>query len=141
MNEAISNLQAAQARAIAARPRVGGFPFLAETLRCAGITRNVWQLPACASLYLTDHGAVVQQGTPLVSGTVDVPSFDEDALIAALRTDQAGESSFPEFLAATWKAGVVTYDVDLLKRVVTYFGCLGESYIETYPAVELACPL
>lgn len=139
MNEAISNLQAAQARAIAARPRVGGFPFLAETLRCAGITRNVWQLPACASLYLTDHGAVIQQGTPLVSGTVDVPSFDEDALIAALRTDQAGDSSFPEFLAATWKAGVVTYDVDLLKRVVTYIGCLGESYIETYPAVELAC--
>lgn len=141
MNDAICNLQAAQTRAMAARPRVGGFPFLAETLRCAGITRNVWQLPACASLYLTEHGAVVQQGTPLVSGTVDVPSFDEDALIAALRTDQAGESSFPEFIAAAWKAGVVTYDVDLLNRVVTYFGSLGESFSETYPAVELVCPL
>ena len=50
MSEAVSNLQAAQERAMAGRPRVGGFPYLAETLRRAGVTRNVWHLPACASL-------------------------------------------------------------------------------------------
>ena len=32
---------------------------------------------------MTEDGAVVTQGTPLVSGTVDVPAFDQDALIAA----------------------------------------------------------
>jgi uncharacterized protein YbcV (DUF1398 family) len=37
------------------------------------------------------------QGVPLVSGAVDVPAFDRDALIVALRIDQAGESTFPEF--------------------------------------------
>jgi uncharacterized protein YbcV (DUF1398 family) len=73
MSRAIDNLREAQKRAMANRPKVGGFPHLAETLRRAGVTRNIWFLPACESLYLTDDGPVVSQGTPLVSGDVDVP--------------------------------------------------------------------
>ncbi len=141
MSEAIANLQAAQGRAIASRPRVGGFPYLAETLRSSGVTRNVWQLPACQSLYLTELGAVIQQGTPLASGNFDVPRFDQHALATALRTDQAGESSFPQFLSAIWHAGVIRYDVDLVERFVTYYGAEGESYVERYPAVTLQAPL
>jgi uncharacterized protein YbcV (DUF1398 family) len=137
MSDAIDNLQAALQRASAGRPAVRGFPYLAETLRRAGVTRNLWFLPACQSLYLTEKGPVVSEGMPLVSGTVDVPPFDREALITALRTDQAGESTFPEFLAASWRAGVVRYDVDLDKRIVTYFGCSGDEYAEQYPAVEL----
>ena len=38
MSKAIENLEAAQKRALAIRPRVGGFPYLAETLRRAGVT-------------------------------------------------------------------------------------------------------
>jgi uncharacterized protein YbcV (DUF1398 family) len=79
----------------------------------------------------------VMQGAPLVSGAQDVPSFDQNALIKALRTDQAGESTFPEFLAATWQAGVVRYDVDFTARTVAYVGCNGEEYIEAYPAVAI----
>lgn len=137
MSKAIETLQAAQKRAMAGRPKVGGFPYLAETLRRAGVKRNLWYLPSCQSIYLTNDGPVVNQGTPLVSGTADVPSFDRDSLIRALRTDQAGESTFPEFLAASWRAGVVRYDVDLDARTVTYYGCDGEEYVETYPAVEI----
>jgi uncharacterized protein YbcV (DUF1398 family) len=137
MSKAIENLQAAQQRAMAGRPKVGGFPYLAETLRRAGVTRNLWFLPACESLYLTEQGPVVTQGTPLVSGTVDVPPFDREALITALRTDQAGKSTFPEFLAASWRAGIVRYDVDLVGRKVAYYGSNGEEYIEAYPAVDL----
>src|SRR5580704_8905283 len=120
MSKATENLQAALQRAMAGRPKVGGFPYLAETLRCAGVTRNLWFLPACQSLYLTEHGPVVTQGTPLVSGTVDMPPFDREALIVALRTDQAGKSTFPEFLAAAWRAGVVRYVVDFTARRVAY---------------------
>jgi len=137
MSKAIENLQAAMQRAMAGRPKVGGFPYLAETLRRAGVTRNLWYLPAGESLYLTEAGPVVTQGTPLVTGTVDVPPFDREALIAALRTDQAGESTFPEFLMATWRAGVVRYDVDFAARTVGYYGCTGEEYAEAYPAVEV----
>ena len=138
MSKAIENLQAAQQRAMAGRPKVGGFPYLAETLRDAGVTRNVWFLPACQSLYLTADGPVVTLGTPLVAGTADVPPFDRNALIAALRTDQAGKSTFPEFLMASWRAGIVRYDVDFNARRVTYYGYSGEEYAEDYPAVELS---
>jgi len=138
MSKAIENLQAAQQRAMAGRPKVGGFPYLAETLRDAGVTRNVWFLPACQSLYLTADGPVVTLGTPLVAGTADVPPFDRNALIAALRTDQAGKSTFPEFLMASWRAGIVRYDVDFNARRVTYYGSSGEEYAEDYPAVKLS---
>lgn len=137
MSKAIDNLEAAQKRAMAIRPKVGGFPYLAETLRLAGVTRNIWSLPACQSLFLTKEGPVVTQGAPLVSGIADVPAFDREGLINALRTDQAGESTFPDFLAASWRAGVVRYDVDFEARTVTYYGCNGEEYTEAYPAVEI----
>jgi uncharacterized protein YbcV (DUF1398 family) len=137
MSKAVENLQAAQKRAMAGRPRVGGFPYLAETLRRAGVIRNVWSLPSCQSLYVTSDGSVVTVGTPLVTGTSDVPGFNREALIVAVRTDQAGQSTFPEFLAASWRAGVVRYDVDLAARTATYCGSNGEEYIEDYPAVDV----
>jgi uncharacterized protein YbcV (DUF1398 family) len=137
MSAATENLLAAQQRGMAGRPKVGGFPYLAETLRRAGVTRNQWFLPACQSVYLTQHGPVVILGTPLLSGTADVPRFDREALIAALRRDQAGNSTFPEFLLASWHAGVVRYDVDFAARTCTYYGCEDEHYIENYPAVTV----
>ena len=137
MSKATENLEAAQRKAMAIRPKVGGFPYLAETLRRTGVTRNIWNLPSAQSLFITNEGAVVTQGTPLVSGTVDVPPFDREALITALRTDQAGNSTFPEFLAASWRAGVVRYDVDFSARTVSYYGFNGEEYVEKYPAVEM----
>lgn len=137
MSKAIDNLTEAMNRAEKIRPRVGGFPFLAEVLRQAGVTRNVWSLPGCQSIFLTQEGPVVMQGKPLVDGVADVPVFDERALIQALRIDQAGESTFPEFLDASWRAGVVRYNVDLEARTVAYYGCNGEEYIEAYPAVSL----
>ena len=138
MSKAIDTLTEAMKFAGANRPRVGGFPYLAEVLRKAGVTRNVWSLPSCQSLYLTQEGPVVLQGAPLVTGAVDVPAFDEEALIKALRVDQGGGSTFPEFLEASWRAGVVRYDVDLEGRTVAYQGCNGEEYIEVYPAVTVA---
>lgn len=138
MSKAIDNLTEAMKLAHAVRPRVGGFPYLAEVLRRAGVTRNIWSLPSCQSLYLTKAGPVVMQGTPLVNGAVDVPAFSEEALIKALRVDQAGESTFPEFLNASWQAGVVRYDVDLEARTVAYQGSNGEEYVEAYPAVTVA---
>jgi uncharacterized protein YbcV (DUF1398 family) len=137
MSKAIENLETAFQRAMAIRPKVGGFPYLAETLRLAGVTRNLWFLPAGQSMYLTELGPVVTVGAAVASGTVDVPPFDREALIAALRTDQGGNSTFPEFLAASWRAGIVRYDVDFVARTVAYFGAAGEGYIEAYPAVDV----
>jgi len=137
MSKAIENLQAAQKRAMAVRPEAGGFPYLAEVLRQAGIKRNLWFLPSLQSIYITDDGPVLEQGPPLVTGTFDVPAFNRGAVISALRTDQAGKSTFPEFLNAIRQAGVVRYEVDFPVRTVTYYGCTDENYVESYPAVPL----
>lgn len=136
-SKAIANLKAAQQKAMAGRPKSGGFPYLAETLRRAGVTSNEWFLPACESLYLTEDGPVVMQETPLVSGAIDVPPFDRDTLIAALRADQAGESTFPQFLWAAWSAGVVRFYVDFIAQTVTYYGCKNETYSERYPSIKM----
>lgn len=137
MSQIVENLTQAQNYAMSIRPIVGGFPFLAEALRQAGVLLNRWSLPSCQSIYLMKNGAVVQQGAPLASGTCEVPKFDREALVAAIRADQQGFSAFPEFLNATWKAGVVGFDVDFVGRKVSYYGVNGESYLEEYPAVEL----
>jgi uncharacterized protein YbcV (DUF1398 family) len=42
-----------------------------------------------------------------------------------------------EFLEASWRAGVVRYDVDFAARTVAYHGCAGEEYIESYPEVSI----
>lgn len=137
MSKAVENLLKAQQFAMSIRPKVGGFPYLAEALRKAGVVQNIWNLPSCQSIYLTQFGSVVSQGTPLLNMTVEIPPFDREALIKALRIDQAGQGSFPEFLKASWEAGVVSYVVDFEKRLVSYYGVLGESYTENYPTVEI----
>lgn len=53
------------------------------------------------------------------------------------RTDQAGNSTFPEFLAASWRAGVFRYDIDFIARKVAYYGSRSEEYVEDYPAVNV----
>lgn len=137
MSQLIENLLAAQKFAMSVRPRVGGFPVLAEVLRQAGVQINRWSLPSCQSVYIMNEGAIIQQSTPLVTGTHEIPKFDRDALIRALRTDQEGKSTFPEFLMAAWQAGVIGYDADFVARKVSYYGANGESYVEDYPAVEV----
>lgn len=144
MSTPLDDLTAARAWVIANAPAVQGFPYLAEALRAAGVRRNEWCLPSMQSLYVLDTGSVMDQGTPLVSGLSDTPRFDADALVAALRADQAGYTTFPEFARAAWRAGVVRYVVDLDNRTCTYFGvneAAGESYVESYPGVSLCAPV
>lgn len=137
MSSNIDRLHQAERRAQAVCPKVGGFPHLAECLRQAGVTQNIWQLPACQSIFVFDGEAVVVPMPPLIADTTEVPRFDEAALVRALRLDQAGEGTFQEFLARSWQAGVVSYRVDLKARTVTYEGAAGERYVEAYSAVTL----
>ena len=137
MSIAIENVETALANAMKIRPKVGGFPYLAEVLRRAGVTRNRCVLPACQNLYLTDRGPVVSTGIALTSGMTDVASFDREGLIAALREDQAGKTTFEQFLRAAWRAGVVQYEVDFEQRKVSYYGAHGEAYVEDYQAVDV----
>ena len=138
MSDIINKLIEAQKYAMSIRPEVGGFPMLAEVLRQAGVIINRWSLPSCQSIYLMGNGNnIVQQGIPLVTGTHEIPAFDRESLITAIRKDQDGRSTFPEFLYSAWEAGVVGYDVDFVIRKVSYYGASGEVYVEEYPLVEV----
>jgi uncharacterized protein YbcV (DUF1398 family) len=138
MSTITDTMQSAQRRAAEIRPNVGGFPVLAEVLRHAGIHRNEWTLPAGQAVYLTDAGAVVEPATPLISAISEVPAFDRGAVIDALRADEAGHTTFPQFLTAIWSAGVIAYAVDLDRRTVTYRGIDNATYVESYPDVEIS---
>lgn len=138
MSSAIANLQAAQERAAAVRPQVNGFPYVAEVMRQAGVSAYHHSIPSGTTLFVTEAGPVVLQADPVVHGMADVASWDRDAVIAAIRTDQAGNSSYPQFTQSCWEAGVVHYDVDLAGRTCTYSGVAGEQYVESYPHVEVA---
>lgn len=135
--ELTQHLLTAFQHASSIRPKVGGFPVLAEVLRQAGVVRNVWTLPSRQSIYVMEQGTLVNQGEPLVTGMAAVPAYDEAAFIAALRADQNGETVFPQFLTDAWNAGVIGYEVDFVGRTCTYFGVNGEHYVESYPAVEI----
>lgn len=119
------------------RPQVRGFPYLAEALRRAGVTGYHFDVASASTVYTTSAGAVLQAGVPIRHGMVEVPPFDREALIDALRTDQAGESTFAEFIENAFAAGVYRFVVDTGARTCTYFSPNDQRYVESYPAVNL----
>jgi uncharacterized protein YbcV (DUF1398 family) len=137
MNSSIQKLNDAFQLAMKIRPNVSGFPVFAEVLRQAGVNINYWSLPSCQSIFVLDTGNVVNQGIPLVTGMNEIFKFNEAGLIAALRKDQSGKSTFLEFLNEIWKAGVIAYNVNFELRICTYSGVLGETYTEEYAAVDI----
>jgi hypothetical protein len=54
-------------------------------------------LPPWQSIYLTEDGAVIQQGIPIIEGTHEIPKFEREALIGAIRSDQEGLVVFLNF--------------------------------------------
>jgi uncharacterized protein YbcV (DUF1398 family) len=132
----IEIVQQARRRGTAARPRINGFPYFAEALRAAGINAVETSIATGGSVYYLADGAVSETFDPIVAPVSVVPEWDERALITAIRADQAGESTFPEFLGASWEAGVIQFRVDLANRRCTYFGATGNHYVETYEAVS-----
>jgi uncharacterized protein YbcV (DUF1398 family) len=137
-DDLVVTVEEARRHGMRIRPAVGGFPYLAEALRSAGVTRFDFVVPSATAVYVTAQGAVVEQGEPLVGGSSSIAGFDEQSLVAALRADQEGRASFPEFVAAAWRAGVLSWTVDLVARTCTYRSGSGEkAYVESYPAVEL----
>ncbi len=137
MKSAKERIADAYQRAAASRPKVGGYPYLAEALRQAGVTRYVYTLPSGQCLLYANDGKVVNQSDVVVSGMLEVPPFNRDEFIKILRKSQNGDTTFPEFLKDSWNNGVVRYEADLVGRKVTYYGVDGESYVEEYPQVEL----
>jgi uncharacterized protein YbcV (DUF1398 family) len=116
-------VRAALSHGAAIRPRVGGFPHFAECLLQAGVRHVDVTVPTASTVYVLADTAVLKQG---------------DTLQAVIRADQAGETTYAEFVASSWAAGVIAYQVDLDVRTCTYHGAHGEHYVETYDPVDVA---
>lgn len=135
--ELLNNLKKAMNKAENIQPKVGGFPYLAECLREEGFIKNIWYLPSYDSFYFSRNSSVVIPGKSLIEDVTVYPPYSKSALLNTLRTDQAGQTSFPNFLMNTWRSGVVKYEVNFIDRYVIYYGANGEKYKETYPIVEI----
>lgn len=138
MSNLIDTVTAATAYGMSVRPKVGGFPYLAEAMRQAGIVKNYFDVTSATMVFVTAEGAVIRPGALIRHEPTVISRYDERALIDAIRADQRGETTFPEFVEATFAAGVFRYEVDTAARTCTYFGAHGEQYVEEYPAVVLA---
>jgi uncharacterized protein YbcV (DUF1398 family) len=136
-SDPIATLMGGQARAASPRPVVGGFPHHAEALRQAGIDKYLFDVASASAVYLMNEDAVLQPGGLLRTQKTIIPRFDSEALITAIRADQQGRISFAEFVEATFRAGVIRYEVDLGNRTCRYLGVHDETYVEHYPAVQL----
>jgi uncharacterized protein YbcV (DUF1398 family) len=82
--------------------------------------------------YLPDGQSEVAALPVEVTG---IPStFADHALVAALRTIQAGQITYVEFLRRIMAAGCVGYFDNIAGKRAIYFGRNGESYVEVFPA-------
>ncbi len=83
------------------------------------------------TFYLPD-GATHTVHLPVPS--VAIPeAFDGDAVVGAIRGAQAGDVSYPAFVARTMAAGCVGYHVWIAGRHVDYFGRAGQLHVEHFP--------
>lgn len=70
---------------------------------------------------------------------MDVPAigipntFNQAAIVSAIRGAQCDIIKYPEFLKLTMSAGCVGYMVWITGRHVSYFGRQGETHIERFP--------
>lgn len=60
--------------------------------------------------------------------------FDEKLIQEAILAAQSGQVMYPLFKALTFQAGCIGYHVWISGKNVQYFGRLGESHIEKFPA-------
>ena len=98
MTTIIETIDAAAAHGAAVRPKIAGFPFIAEALRAAGVTKYLFDVPSATVIYVTDDGVVIRPGQLIRTEKTVIPPFDSGKVVAAIRTDQRGESTFPEFV-------------------------------------------
>ena len=88
----LNNFKNAMAKSEKVRPKIGGFPYLAECLREEGFTKNTWYLPSGDSFYFTSEDSLVIPGKPLIGDITTYPTYSEEKLINALRSDQSGKT-------------------------------------------------
>ena len=86
--------------------------------------------------YYTADGAAYDEPLPLKGGPAIAPQFDQHAVAASIKSIQAGEIGYAEFLRRIMRSGCSHYEVFIAGRKVMYFGRDGDFHTEHFPPAK-----
>jgi len=108
------------------------YPDLVFKLITIGVQSYTVEVGAGSMLYRFDGGEHVLHGQPVVVRQV-AGQLNEALVIQALKANQQGKTTYPEFLNDIAQAGVLLYEATLTGNLrVTYIGA-GGFYEEVIP--------
>jgi uncharacterized protein YbcV (DUF1398 family) len=83
--------------------------------------------------YYFANGASIRHIFEIDAASIS-PNFDATLIQQAILAAQSGQVMYPLFKALTCQAGCIGYHVWITGKNVQYFGRLGESHTEKFPA-------
>lgn len=108
------------------------YPKLVDLLAEAEVKNYVTDVATRRITYFGLETPFVEQspGSPLQIAD----DFNEKEVINAIKRTQKRETTYPQFLEEIAKAGIYKYEVDLIKREITYISKKGQ-YKELIPKI------
>jgi uncharacterized protein YbcV (DUF1398 family) len=108
------------------------FPQVIAMLIAAGVEGYYKDLMRREVTYYLADGATHTE--PLALPTPPIPdSFDEAAVVAAIRAAQRDEVRYPEFIVRAVNAGTAAYRVCITGKRVIYLSRQGDMHVEHFP--------
>lgn len=114
----VEGIAGANARA---RAREVTYPQLVDLFEAAGVTGYKVEVAAHRITYFGGGGEAHTIQGPAVSAP-GPGSYNEDAVLAAIKDAQDGRIDYLGFLARIYGAGIVSYDVNVRSRKIVYQG-------------------
>ncbi len=108
------------------------FPQVVQQLLALGVESYFVDFAAARKTSYLADGATHTEPTILEPGPI-AATWNDAALVAAIRGAQADTVRYPEFVQRATAAGVIGYWAFLTGKRVVYFGRLGEQHIEEFP--------
>lgn len=112
------------------------YPLFFNALRDIGVERYEVNVLTHEILYV-GGGSSLPAPVPAGSHTLELgKKFDADGVVRAIKRSQAGDITYPQFLAEIAAAGIPFYRVDMKPRVITYHGQdRRDKHVEKVPEV------
>ncbi|WP_141734473.1 DUF1398 family protein [Oligoflexus tunisiensis] len=108
------------------------FPEVVGKLMAEGVESYHVDLVRAENRYYTASGQHHVESVPFPHPTA-AQEFSAEKVAAAVRSSQAGEITYPQFLQRIMDAGTVYYIACLAGRRVIYLGRKGDCHVEHFP--------
>jgi uncharacterized protein YbcV (DUF1398 family) len=108
------------------------FPQVVGALSGVGVESYFADLARAVDTFYLPTGETHTEKMTLLTTKIS-DDFSPSGIVDAIRTVQADEIRYPEFLRRAMAAGVTAYWVFIAGRRVIYFGRKGEFHVEEFP--------